>query len=61
MVIDRGVVVAISYAGFFVAIAGYIFFVLATRTSLRLMLVPYGAAIVAAAWGLSRVLNIPLP
>jgi putative tricarboxylic transport membrane protein len=54
-------VVAISYAGFFVAIAGYIFFVLATRTSLRLMLVPYGAAIVAAAWGLSRVLNIPLP
>ena len=54
-------VAAIPYAGFFGAIAGYVLVVLATRTSLRLMLVPYAAAIVLSAWGLSRLLNIPLP
>jgi TctA family transporter len=54
-------VAAIPYAGFFGAIAGYVLVVLATRTSLRLMLVPYAATIVLSAWGLSRLLNIPLP
>jgi hypothetical protein len=54
-------VAAIPYAGFFGAIAGYVLVVLATRTSLRLMLLPYAAAIVLSAWGLARLLNIPLP
>jgi putative tricarboxylic transport membrane protein len=54
-------VAAVSYVGFFGAIAGYVLVVLATRTSLRLMLAPYAAAIVFSAWGLSKLLNIPLP
>lgn len=54
-------VAAIHVVGFFAAVAGYVLVVLATRTSLRLMLLPYAALIVAAAWGVARGLKIPLP
>lgn len=54
-------VAAIHFVGFFIAIGIYVLVVLSTRTSLRFMLLPYAAAIVAAAWGIARLINIPLP
>ena len=54
-------IAAIPVVGFFPAIASYVLVLLATRTSLRLMMLPYAAAIVAAAFGLARVLNMALP
>jgi hypothetical protein len=54
-------IAAIPLIGFYVAIASYVLVLLALRTSLRLMLLPYAAAIVAAAYGLARLLNMPLP
>lgn len=54
-------IVAIPFAGFLVAVSAYLIVLLWTRTSLRLLLIPYSAAIVLSALGLSRVLNLPLP
>lgn len=54
-------VAAIHLAGFFIAIGAYVLVVLATRTSLRIGILPYAMLIVAFAWGVSRLVNIPLP
>jgi hypothetical protein len=54
-------IAAIHLVGFFVAVGAYVLILLATRTSLRLALLPYTAAIVFGVWGISRGLRIPLP
>ena len=54
-------VAVIPFVGFFAAVGAYVLVVLATRTSLRIGLVPYAAAIVAIAWGLAKLIRIPLP
>ncbi|MGH7402127.1 MAG: tripartite tricarboxylate transporter permease [Candidatus Rokuibacteriota bacterium] len=52
---------AIPFAGFLPALGVYLLVMLRTRTRLRLLLAPYAAAITAAAYGLSKAFNIPLP
>jgi putative tricarboxylic transport membrane protein len=52
---------AIPLVGFYPAITAFMVILLKTRTSLRWMLLPYVAALVAATWGLSKVLNLVLP
>ncbi|MGH7349330.1 MAG: hypothetical protein ACREI6_04890, partial [Candidatus Rokuibacteriota bacterium] len=52
---------AIPFAGFLPALGVYLLVMLRTRTSLRLLLAPYAAAIMAAVYGLSKAFNIPLP
>ncbi|MGH7268331.1 MAG: hypothetical protein ACREMB_26220 [Candidatus Rokuibacteriota bacterium] len=54
-------IAAIPFAGFLPALGVYLLAMLRTRTNLRLLLVPYAAAITAAAYGLSKAFNIPLP
>jgi len=54
-------VVGIHFAGFLTAVGAYVLVVLATCTSLRLALLPYAASIMAVAWGIARLINIPLP
>jgi hypothetical protein len=54
-------IAAIPLAGFLPALAVYLLAMLRTRTRLRLALVPYAGAITAAAWGLSKAFNLPLP
>jgi hypothetical protein len=54
-------IAAIPFAGFYVAIAAYVLALLWLRTSLRLLLVPYAAAIVAGAYGLAHIVNLQLP
>ncbi|MEX0590169.1 MAG: tripartite tricarboxylate transporter permease [Xanthobacteraceae bacterium] len=54
-------IAAIPFAGFLPAVGVYLSVMLWTRTNLRLLIVPYVAAIVAAAYGLSKAFNIPLP
>jgi TctA family transporter len=52
---------AIPLAGFLPAVAAYLSVMLWMRTNLRWLLAPYAAAITAAAYGLSKAFNIPLP
>jgi hypothetical protein len=52
---------AIPFVGFLPALGAYLSVMLWTRTNLRWLLVPYAAAVTAAAYGLSRAFNIPLP
>ena len=54
-------IAAIPVAGFLPALGVYLSIMLWTCTQLRLLLVPYVAAIVATAYGLSRAFNIPVP
>lgn len=54
-------IAAIPLIGFLTAVAAYLAVLLWTRTSLRLLLIPYAAAIVLGAYGLSRVINLSLP
>jgi MFS family permease len=54
-------IAAIPFVGFYAAVTAFMLILLATRTSLRWMLVPYVAALLAATWALSRILNLPLP
>ena len=54
-------ITAIPLIGFLTAVAAYLVVLLWTRTSLRLLLIPYAAAIVLGAYGLSRVINLSLP
>jgi hypothetical protein len=54
-------IAAIPFIGFLAAVAAYLGVLLWTRTSLRLLLIPYAAAIVLSAYGLTRVLNLSLP
>ena len=54
-------IAAIPLIGFLAAVAAYLVVLLWTRTSLRLLLIPYAAAIVLGAYGLSRVINLSLP
>jgi hypothetical protein len=52
---------AIPFAGFLPALGVYLSVMLWTCSSLRVLIVPYVAAIVAAVYSLSRAFNIPLP
>lgn len=52
---------AIPFVGFLPALGVYLSVMLWTRTNLRWLLVPYAALVTAAAWGLSKAFNIPLP
>jgi hypothetical protein len=52
---------AIPLAGFFPSVGVYLVAMLWSRSNLKLLIVPYVAAILAAAYGLSRMFNIPLP
>ncbi|MGH7392413.1 MAG: tripartite tricarboxylate transporter permease [Candidatus Rokuibacteriota bacterium] len=52
---------AIPFTGFLPALGVYLLAMLRTRTNLRLLVAPYAAAITAAAYGLSKAFNIPLP
>lgn len=54
-------IAAIPVAGFLPALGVYLLAMLRTRTRLRWLLVPYAAAITAAAYGLSKAFNIRLP
>jgi TctA family transporter len=54
-------ILAIPYAGFLLAVAAYLLVLLWIRTNLRLLLVPYAAAIVLGAWGIAYLLNMPIP
>ena len=54
-------IAAIPLIGFLPAVSAYLVVLLWTRTRLRFLLLPYAAAIVLSAWGLSRVLNLALP
>jgi putative tricarboxylic transport membrane protein len=54
-------VTAIPFTGFFPALGVYLAIMLWTCSSLRVLIIPYAAAIVAAVYGLSRAFNIPLP
>jgi hypothetical protein len=54
-------IAAIPLVGFYPAVAAFVLVLLAPRTSLRWMLVPYTAALIAATWGLSKILNLSLP
>jgi TctA family transporter len=52
---------AIPLTGLLPALGVYLLAMLGRRTRLRWLLVPYAAATTAAAWGLSKAFNIPLP
>lgn len=54
-------IAAIPFAGFLPALGGYLAAMLWTCSALRWLIVPYVAAILAAAYGLSRAFNIPVP
>ena len=54
-------IAAIPFAGFYPAVTAFMLILLATRTSLRWMLLPYVAALLTVTWALSRILNLPLP
>jgi TctA family transporter len=54
-------IAAILVIGFLIAVGAFLLVLLWTRTSLRLLLVPYAALILAASYGLSKILNLPLP
>ena len=54
-------IAAIPLAGFLPALGGYLAVMLWTCSTLRYLIVPYVAVIVAAAYGLSRAFNIPVP
>jgi hypothetical protein len=54
-------IAAIPFVGFYPTVTAFMLILLATRTSLRWMLVPYVAALLVATWALSRVFNLPLP
>jgi hypothetical protein len=54
-------IAAIPFTGFFPALGVYLAVMLWTRSRLRLLIVPYVAAILATAYGLSRAFNIPVP
>jgi hypothetical protein len=54
-------IAAIPLAGFLPALGVYLAAMLFSRSGLRLLIAPYVAAILAAAYGLSRAFNIPLP
>jgi hypothetical protein len=54
-------IAAIPLAGFLPALFVYLLAMLRTRTRLRLALVPHAGAITAAAYGLSKAFNLPLP
>jgi hypothetical protein len=54
-------ITAIPLIGFLAAVSTYLVVLLQTRTRLRLLLIPYAAAIVLSAYGLTRVLNSSLP
>jgi TctA family transporter len=56
-----GAVTAIPLAGFLPALGIYLIVMLWTCSTLRFLIVPYVAAILAAAYGLSRAFNIPVP
>jgi putative tricarboxylic transport membrane protein len=51
----------IPFAGFFPALGAYLVAMLWSRSNLRLLIVPYAAAILLAAYGLSKGFRIPLP
>lgn len=52
---------AVPLAGLLPALGVYLLAMLGTCTRLRWLLAPYAAATTAAAWGLSKAFNIPLP
>lgn len=54
-------IAAIPFSGFIPALGIYLVILLCTCTRLRFWSLPYAAAVTAAAWGLSRAFNIPLP
>jgi hypothetical protein len=54
-------IAAMPLAGFLPALAAYLLAMLWTRTRMRLAAVPYAGAITAAAHGLSKAFNLPLP
>ncbi|HEX5779677.1 MAG TPA: tripartite tricarboxylate transporter permease [Xanthobacteraceae bacterium] len=54
-------IAAIPLTGFLPALGGYLTVMLWTCSTLRFLIVPYVAVIVAAAYGLSRAFNIPVP
>lgn len=54
-------IAAIPFTGFIPALGIYLVVLLWTCTRLRFWSLPYAAAVTAAAWGLSRAFNIPLP
>jgi putative tricarboxylic transport membrane protein len=54
-------VAAIPFAGFLPALGAYLSVMLWTCSKLRVLLVPYVVAILAAVYGMSRAFNIPLP
>lgn len=54
-------ITAIPLAGFLPALGGYLAAMLWTCSTLRWLIVPYVAAILAAAYGLSHAFNIPVP
>ena len=52
---------AIPFAGFFPALGAYLVAMLWSRSNLRLLIVPYAAAILLAVYGLSKGFRIALP
>jgi hypothetical protein len=52
---------AIPFAGFFPALGAYLIAMLWSRSKLRLLIVPYAAAILLAVYGLSKGFRISLP
>ena len=52
---------AIPFTGFFPALGAYLIAMLWSRSKLRLMIVPYAAAILLAVYGLSKGFRISLP
>jgi putative tricarboxylic transport membrane protein len=52
---------AIPFAGFFPALGAYLVAMLWSRSNLRLLIVPYAAAIMLAVYGLSKGFRIALP
>jgi putative tricarboxylic transport membrane protein len=54
-------IAAIPFTGFIPALGIYLVILLWTCTRLRFWSLPYAVAVTAAAWGLSRAFNIPLP
>ena len=54
-------IAAIPIAGFFPALGAYLVVMLWSRSGLRLLIVPYAAAILAVVYGLSKAFNLHLP
>jgi hypothetical protein len=54
-------IAAMPLAGFLPAVGAYLSVMLWTRSRMRLLILPYVAAIVASAYGLSKAFNIHLP